>query len=87
MLYADSISLFATRKFEKVQGLMKIVDIEKNCHIFISSRSSYLPNSMRNLNEIFRKNVSYTNIKSHKMHDFTVSLDNTALEKPQSGSN
>ena len=66
---------------------MKIVNIEKNCHICISSRSSYLPNNMRNLNEILSKNVSYTNIKSHKMHDFTVFLDNTAVEKPQSGSN
>ena len=66
---------------------MKIASIEKDYHIFMSSRSSYLPNNMRNLCEMFRKNVSYTNIKSHKTHDFTVSLDNTALEKPQSGSN
>ena len=36
---------------------MKIVNIEE--------RTSYLLNEYRNLNEIFRKDVTYDNIKSH----------------------
>ena len=39
---------------------------------------------MRNLNEIFRKDVTY-NIKSHKKQCFTLSSEDTFLEKPQAG--
>ena len=35
MLYADVISLFATRKWQKIQKMIKIVNINKeNLHIF-----------------------------------------------------
>ena len=44
---------------------------------------------MRNFNEIFRKDLIYDNIKSHKKPEFhTLSLEETFLEKPQwDGSN
>ena len=32
----------------------------------LTKKSSYLLNDMKNLNEIFRKDVSYDNIKSQK---------------------
>ena len=35
----------------------------------IVKQSSYLPNSMRDFNEIFKKNMSYDNIK-HLLQDF-----------------
>ena len=41
-------------------------------------------NYLWNLNEIFRKDVTY-NIKSHKKHCFALSLEDTYLEKPQGG--
>ena len=43
------------------------------------------PLDLRNANEIFRKNVAYDNIKSHKKPGFPLSLENTFLEKPQGG--
>ena len=36
-----------------------------------------------NFNEIFRKGVTYDNIKSHKKQRFTPSLEDAFLEKPQ----
>ena len=33
-----------------------------------------------NINEIFQKNVTYDNIKSHKNQGFTLSSENTTLE-------
>ena len=39
---------------------MKIVNIEEK------RKSSYLLNELRNFNEIFRKEVTYANIKSNK---------------------
>ena len=48
----------------------------------MAKKSSNLPSNLRNFNEIFRKNVSYDNIKSHKKQDFTRALENTVLEKP-----
>ena len=45
---------------------------------------SYLLNDLRNFNEIFRKDVTYDNIKSHKKPGgFTLSLEDTYFEKPQ----
>ena len=38
---------------------MKIVNTDKK-------KCSYLPNNLRNFNEIFRKIISYDNIESHK---------------------
>ena len=37
--------------------------------------ASNLLNDLRNLNEIFRKDVTYDNIKCHKKQGFTVSLE------------
>ena len=58
--------------------LMKLVNIDKeNLHLL---------NDLRNFNEFFRKNVIYDNIKSHKKKQgFTLSLENTVMEKPQRG--
>ena len=40
----------------------------------------------KNLNEIFGKDVTYDNIKSlKKKQGFTLSLEDTFLEKPQGG--
>ena len=36
-----------------------------------------------NFNEIFRKNVTCDNIKVTKSQGYTLSLENTVLEKPQ----
>ena len=46
-------------------------------------KSSYLLKDFRNFNEVFRKDVTYDNIKSHKKQGFALSLENTFLEKPQ----
>ena len=43
----------------------------------------YLLNELRNFKGIFRNDVAYYNIKSHKNQGFTFSLENTFLEKPQ----
>ena len=41
---------------------------------------------MRNLNEIFRKNLTYENVKSQKkMQGFTISSEDPFSEKPQGG--
>ena len=37
---------------------------------------------MTNFNEIFKKNVTYDNVKTNKKQSFTLSLENTFLEKP-----
>ena len=50
---------------------MKKVNIDKRKYL-------YLPNDLRDFNEIFRKNVSYDNIKSHKK-----TKENAVLQKPQ----
>ena len=42
---------------------MKIANIEQRS-------SSYLLNNLRDFNEIFRKDVTYDNIKSHKKPGF-----------------
>ena len=39
----------------------------------------------KNLNEIFGKDVTYDNIRSLKKQVFTLSLEDTFLEKPQGG--
>ena len=40
-----------------------------------------------NFDEIFRRDVTYDNLKSHKKQGFTLSLKNTFLEKLQGGLN
>ena len=42
---------------------------------------------MGKFNDIFRKDVTYDKIKSHKKADFHVSLEDAFLEKPQGRSN
>ena len=39
-------------------------------------------NELRNFNEIFKKNVTYDNMKTNNKQSFTLSLENTFLEKP-----
>ena len=46
-------------------------------------QSSYHLNDLSNFNKIFRKDVTYDNIKSHKKQGFTLSLEDIFLEKPQ----
>ena len=41
--------------------------------------------SNRSFNEIFRKGMTYDNIKRQKKSKFTISLENKLLEKPQGG--
>ena len=53
----------------------------------MAKKSSYLLNKLRNFNEIFRKDVTYDNIKVTKSQDFSLSLEDTLLEKPQGGPN
>ena len=40
-----------------------------------------LLNNLWNFNEIFRKDVAYDSIKSHKNQEFTISLAYTFLKK------
>ena len=42
-------------------------------------------NDLRNFNEIFRKDMTYDNTKSHKSQGFTLSLEDTFFKKPQRG--
>ena len=63
LLYAAVASSFATKKCKNIQ---KIVKNGK----YLQRKSSYLPHSLKNLNEIFRKKVSYDNIKSHRKTGF-----------------
>ena len=59
---------------------MKITNIDREfLHIFW--------NDLKTLSEIFRKNVFYDNIKSHKKQGFTLSLEDTFPEKQQGWSN
>ena len=53
---------------KKSKRLMKLVMMKK---------SSYLPNDMKNLNEIFTKNVSYDNIECHKKPGLCPFVENT----------
>ena len=57
---------------------MKIVNIqEENPHLL---------NELRNFNKIFKKDVTYDNIKSHKKaQGFAIYLKKTFLEKPKEG--
>ena len=42
---------------------------------------SYFLNEMRNLNEIFKKDMTYDNIKSHKKSEFHLSSEDKFLKK------
>ena len=42
---------------------------------------------MRNFNEIFRKDMTYDNIKSHKKQGFTLSIEDAFNGKTTGGSN
>ena len=64
---------------KKSKKMMKIANIEQR-------NSSYLLNGWGNFNEIFRKVVTYDNIKSYKNPGFHP-LDDTFFEKPLGGSN
>ena len=73
---------------------MKIANIVKeSLHIFWTTCgismtfSAYLLNDLWNFNDIFRNDVAYDNIKSHKNQEFTISLADTFKKKPQEGSN
>ena len=52
MLYADNISLFATRFCQKIQK------IDGNSS-YGRRKSLYLPNNLRYFHEVFRKDVTY----------------------------
>ena len=59
LLYAYVIRFFVTRECQEIQK------IDKNSWYW-QRKSSYLLNDQRNFNKIFRKDVTYGNIKSHK---------------------
>ena len=46
-------------------------------------KSSYLLSDFRIFNDIFRKDVTYDNLKLTKKQGFNLSLENTFLEKEQ----
>ena len=60
LLYANAISLLATRKMSKIQKKKWQKQLILTKKIFPSS------NNLRNSNEIFRKSESYDNIKSRR---------------------
>ena len=55
LLFAVVINFFVTRKCQKIQK------VDEN-----RRKSFYLPNDLRDFNEIFRKDVTYDNVKSYK---------------------
>ena len=59
LLFADVISLFRTRKCQKIR------EIDENSQ-YSWRKSSFLSNDLRNFHEIFKKDVTYDNTKSHK---------------------
>ena len=60
---------------------MKIANIDKESFHEWDLRN--LLNYLKNFNEIFREDVTYDNIKSHKKQGFILSLRDTVLGKPQ----
>ena len=63
----DAICFFTTRKCQKIRA------IDKNGWYW-KRKSPYLLNELRNFNEIFKEDVTYNNIKSHKkpgLHPFS----------------
>ena len=50
-------------------------------------RKSYFQNEVRNLNEIFRKDLTYDNIKSHKKPGFHPLFRGCIFGKTTGGSN
>ena len=42
-------------------------------------------NNSRDFNEIFRKDVTYDNVKSHRKQGFTLSLEGVFFETPYGG--
>ena len=64
----------------------KLIKIDETSY-FCQRNSAYLLNDLWNFNEIFRTDVAYDNIKSHKKQESTIVLADTSLKKPQEGSN
>ena len=62
LLQANVVSFFVTSKYKKIQNINKI---DKNSWYW-QRNSSYLLNNFKNLNEIFRKDVTY-NTKVHNI--------------------
>ena len=60
---------------------MKIANIDRES--FHEWELRNLLNYLKNFNEIFREDVTYDNIKSHKKQGFILSLRDTVLGKPQ----
>ena len=60
---------------------MKIANIDRESFHEWDLRN--LLNYLKNFNEIFREDVTYDNIKSHKKQGFILSLGDTVLGKPQ----
>ena len=78
-----SVVSLSQSNVEKSKKLIKIVENSYYCQ----RKSPYLLNDFMNFNEIFRNDVAYDNIKSHKNQEFTISLADTFKKKPQEGSN
>ena len=69
-----------------VKKSKKLIKIDENSQ-YCQRKSPYLLNDLWNFNDIFRNDVAYDNIKSHKNQEFTISSADTFLKKPQEGSN
>ena len=80
ILTSSVIRFFVTKKWLEIE---KLDENWKNSYYW-HRISSYLMNDLRNFNEIFRKDVTYDNIKKQA---FTVSLEDTVWEKPYGGVN
>ena len=59
-----------------------MIKIDENS-LYCQRKSPYLLKDLWSFNEIFRNDVAYDNIKNHKYQEFTISLADTFLKKPQ----
>ena len=88
LLHSEVISFFVTRECQKIRK------INQNKWCNWRGKSSYLLNDLRNFKEIFRKDVTRDNIKSHRKPELqplslflslslslTLSLKSSSLEK------
>ena len=72
LLYADIINFFVTRKSQKNRKIYENINIEReNIHLFWTTWRVLMKFSGK----------MWLNIKSHKKQGFTLSVENTNLEK------
>ena len=62
LFYADVISFFVTRKSQQIGK----IDANRWKWLILTEKVFIFLNDTRNSNEVFKKDVTYDNIKSHK---------------------